>query len=116
MSQPIRVTANIRLKDFSPDYHEPLDKDKTREKTQKLCERIGELQQLLFANGKFALLIVLQGMDTSGKDGTVRHVLDTVSPSGVQTANFKTPSKEELAHDFLWRIHEALPRFGNIGV
>ena len=116
MSQPIRVTANIRLKDFSPDYHERLDKDKTREKTQKLCERIGELQQLLFANGKFALLIVLQGMDTSGKDGTVRHVLDTVSPSGVQTANFKTPSKEELAHDFLWRIHEALPRFGNIGV
>jgi len=116
MSQPIRVTAHIRLKDFNPDYHEGLDKDKTREKTQKLCERIGELQQLLYANGKFALLIVLQGMDTSGKDGTVRHVLDMVNPAGVETANFKAPSREELAHDYLWRIHKAVPRLGNIGV
>ena len=116
MSQPIRVTAHIRLKDFNTDYHEGLDKDKTREKTQKLCEQIGELQQLLYANGKFALLIVLQGMDTSGKDGTVRHVLDMVNPAGVETANFKAPSREELAHDYLWRIHKAVPRLGNIGV
>jgi PPK2 family polyphosphate:nucleotide phosphotransferase len=116
MSQPIKITAPIRLKDFDPDYHEGLEKERTREKTEKLAERIGELQQLLYADGRHALLIVLQGMDTSGKDGTVKHVLDAVNPAGVETANFKTPSKEELAHDFLWRIHKALPRYGNFGV
>jgi PPK2 family polyphosphate:nucleotide phosphotransferase len=116
MSQPIKVTSKIKLKDFSPDYHEGLDKDKTREKTEELCQRIGELQHLLYADAQHALLILLQGMDTSGKDGTVKHVLDAVNPAGVETANFKSPSREELAHDFLWRIHKAVPRYGNIGV
>src|SRR6186713_2197203 len=100
MSQPIKVMGKIRLKDFNPDYHEGLDKDETQEKTQRLCERIGELQQLLYADARHSLLIVLQGMDTSGKDGTVKHVLDAVNPAGVETANFKGPSREELAHDF----------------
>jgi PPK2 family polyphosphate:nucleotide phosphotransferase len=116
MSQPIKITAPIRLKDFNPDYHEGLDKDEARDKTLKLCERIGELQSLLYANGQHALVIMLQGMDTSGKDGTVRHVLDRVNPAGVETANFKAPSSEERAHDYLWRIHKSLPRYGNIGV
>src|SRR5712671_6511951 len=116
MSQPIKITSPIRLKDFNPDYHEGLDKDETRKKTERLCERIGELQQLLYANSSHSLLILLQGMDTSGKDGTVKHVLDAVNPAGVETANFKTPSKEEMAHDFLWRIHKAVPKYGNIGV
>jgi PPK2 family polyphosphate:nucleotide phosphotransferase len=116
MSQPIKVVSSIRLRDFSPDYHEGLDKDETRKKTERLAERIGELQQLLYADGTNALLIILQGMDTSGKDGTVKHVLDSVNPAGVETANFKAPSREELAHDFLWRIHKALPRYGNFGV
>jgi PPK2 family polyphosphate:nucleotide phosphotransferase len=116
MSQPIKVLSPVRLSDFNPDFHEGLDKDETREKTERLCERIGELQELLYADGTHALLIVLQGMDTSGKDGTVKHVLDSVNPAGVETANFKSPSREEMAHDFLWRIHKALPRYGNIGV
>jgi PPK2 family polyphosphate:nucleotide phosphotransferase len=116
MSQPIKITSPIRLADFNPDYHEGLDKEKTREKTQKLCERIGQLQQLLYADADHSLVILLQGMDTSGKDGTVKHVLDAVNPAGVETANFKSPSHEEMAHDFLWRIHKALPRYGNIGV
>jgi PPK2 family polyphosphate:nucleotide phosphotransferase len=116
MSQAVKILSPIRLRDFNPDFHEGLDKDETREKTEKLCERIGELQQLLYADGAHSLLIVLQGMDTSGKDGTVKHVLDSVNPAGVETANFKSPSREELAHDFLWRIHQALPRYGNIGV
>ncbi|HSU53769.1 MAG TPA: PPK2 family polyphosphate kinase [Candidatus Dormibacteraeota bacterium] len=106
----------IRLRDFNPDFHEGLDKDKTREKTEKLCQRIGELQQFLYADSQHALLIVLQGMDTSGKDGAVKHVLDSVNPAGVETANFKAPSREELAHDYLWRIHKAVPRYGNFGV
>src|SRR6266481_3613913 len=116
MSQPIKVLSPIRLKDFNPDFHERLDKDETREKSLKVCQRIGELQELLHADARQALLIVLQGMDTSGKDGTVRHVLEFVNPAGVETANFKAPSPEELAHDFLWRVHKVVPRYGNIGV
>ncbi len=116
MSQPIKVLSPIRLKDFNPDFHERLDKDETREKSLKVCQRIGELQELLHADARQALLIVLQGMDASGKDGTVRHVLQSVNPAGVETANFKVPSAEELAHDFLWRVHKVVPRYGNIGV
>jgi PPK2 family polyphosphate:nucleotide phosphotransferase len=116
MSQPIKVLSSIRLRDFNPDYHEGLDKDKTREKSLRFCERIGELQQLLYADASQALIILVQGMDTSGKDGAIRHVLQCVNPSGVQTANFKAPSREEQAHDFLWRVHSAVPRYGDIGV
>src|SRR2546425_8533237 len=116
MSQPTKILSPIRLKDFNPDFHDGLDKDETREKSLKLCQRIGELQELLHANASQALLIVLQGMDTSGKDGALRHVLQSVNPAGVETANFKRPSAEELAHDFLWRVHHVVPRFGNLGV
>jgi len=116
MAQPIKITAPIRLKDFDPDFHESLDKEETREKTLKLTQRIGELQELLHADADQALLILLQGMDTSGKDGAARRVLEFVNPAGVETANFKSPSSEELAHDYLWRIHKAVPRYGNIGV
>jgi PPK2 family polyphosphate:nucleotide phosphotransferase len=116
MAQPIKITSRIRLRDFNPGYHAGMNKDKTREKTAGLCEEIGTLQQLLYANHSHAVVILLQGMDTSGKDGAGKHVLQFVTPAGVETANFKTPSTEELAHDFLWRIHKAVPRYGNIGV
>jgi len=116
MSQPIKVLSPIRLKDFNPDFHEGLDKDQTRDKSLRLCERIGELQEFLHADARYALLIVLQGMDTSGKDGAIKHVLQSVNPAGVETANFKVPSAEELAHDFLWRVHQVVPRYGAIGV
>ena len=116
MAQPIKILAPIRLRDFNPDFHDGLDKDETREKAVRLCQRIGELQELLHADARQALLIVLQGMDTSGKDGAARHVLQFVNPAGVETTNFKVPSAEEMAHDFLWRVHKALPRYGQIGV
>src|SRR5215831_6215334 len=116
MTQPIKIRSHKRLKDFNPGFHEGLDKDQTHEKTLKYCQRIGELQELLHANANQALLIVLQGMDTSGKDGAARHVMQSVNPAGVETANFKAPSAEELAHDFLWRVAKAVPRYGNIGV
>ena len=116
MSQPLKIASRIRLSHFNPDYHEGLDKDKTREKTDELCQRIGELQRLLYANRTHSLVLLFQGMDTSGKDGASRRVLEHVTPSGVETSNFKVPSAEELAHDYLWRIHKALPRYGNIGV
>ncbi len=116
MSQPIKIKPKIRLRDFSPSHHAGLHKEATREKTNRLCARIGELQQLLYANAAASVVILLQGMDTSGKDGTGKRVLEFVTPAGVETSNFKTPSHLELAHDFLWRIHQAVPRYGNIGV
>jgi PPK2 family polyphosphate:nucleotide phosphotransferase len=74
------------------------------------------MQQLLYANSSHAVLLIFQGMDASGKDGSVRSVLQHVSPAGVETANFKVPSEEERAHDFLWRVHKAVPRYGNMGL
>src|ERR1041384_397774 len=114
--QPVIVRGKVRLKDFDPHYDGGLDKEATKEKTKAFGERIGELQQLLYANSKHAALLIFQGMDASGKDGSVRSVLQDVNVSGVETANFKVPSDEERAHDFLWRVHKVVPRFGNIGV
>ena len=116
MKQPVQVTPPIRLKNFDPAFCHGLEKDAAREKTAKLCQRIGELQELLNANARHSVLILLQGMDASGKDGTVKRVLEFVNPAGVETASFKAPSTAERAHDYLWRIHHAVPRYGNIGV
>ncbi|MDB6020584.1 MAG: Polyphosphate:AMP phosphotransferase [Pedosphaera sp.] len=115
-AQPIKITSRIRLRDFDPCYHGGLDKETTEQETVKLCLRIGDLQQLLYANASHSLTILLQGMDTSGKDGAVKRVLEFVNPLGVEATSFKVPSAEEAAHDFLWRIHKAEPRLGNFGV
>lgn len=114
--QPLVVTRRIRLKHFDPAYRAGLDKEKTKPLTEALHHRIDELQQLLYANSRQALLLVFQGLDASGKDGAMRSVLDQVNPAGVQVTNFKVPSAEEAAHDFLWRVHHAVPRHGSIGV
>jgi PPK2 family polyphosphate:nucleotide phosphotransferase len=116
MKQPILVRGKVRLKDFDPAFCDDMDKEAAREKTLELGQRIGELQHLLYANAKRALVILFQGMDASGKDGAVRRVLEFVNPAGVQTANFKAPSSEERAHDYLWRVHKAVPPFGYIGI
>lgn len=79
-------------------------------------ERIAELQYTMWAENKHALLVVLQGMDTSGKDGVIRHVFSGVNPQGVRVTSFKKPSETEADHDFLWRIHQAVPARGEIGV
>jgi len=116
MKQPIQVRPPIRLKEFDPACSADWDKEPARAEATKLCQRIGELQELLNANASHSLLILLQGMDTSGKDGAAKRVLEFVNPAGVETTSFKSPSREELAHDFLWRVHKAVPRYGNIGV
>jgi PPK2 family polyphosphate:nucleotide phosphotransferase len=82
----------------------------------KNVERIAELQERLYAEGKRALLVVFQALDAGGKDGTTRAVFRGVNPQGVRVVGFKAPSAEELAHDYLWRIHHALPRRGEIGI
>lgn len=114
--QPIVVQGKISLKDFDPADCGGLEKGKTKKVTERLCRRIGEMQPLLYANSSRAVLLLFQGMDASGKDGSVRCVLREVNPAGVEVANFKVPSAEESAHDFLWRVHKVVPRFGNIGV
>ena len=78
--------------------------------------RLADLQQLLYAENKRSLLVILQGMDAGGKDGTIRHVMSGVNPQGCRVTSFKVPSAEEASHDFLWRIHKALPGRGEIGV
>jgi PPK2 family polyphosphate:nucleotide phosphotransferase len=87
--------------------------DKAQEKT---LDRLRELQHLLYAGKRYSLLIVLQGLDASGKDGTIRHVMSAVNPQGCDVTPFKAPTPVELSHDFLWRIHAAAPSLGNIGI
>ncbi len=114
--QPVVIKGRINLKHFDPGYCGRRDKKETKEQTTDLGHQIGEMQQLLYANSRHAVLLIFQGMDASGKDGAIRTVLQEVNPAGVETTNFKVPSAEESAHDFLWRIHRAVPRQGNIGV
>jgi PPK2 family polyphosphate:nucleotide phosphotransferase len=92
------------------------DKERTKEKTKEDAAAIDRLQDRLFAEGRRALLVVLQGIDCSGKDGTVRAVFNECGPMGVTVSPFKAPSAEELAHDYLWRAHKACPPRGMIGI
>jgi PPK2 family polyphosphate:nucleotide phosphotransferase len=88
----------------------------TRRQTAKRAERMADLATMLMAEHKRAVLVVLQGMDASGKDGTVKHCLGTLNPMSVRVAGFKAPTSTELAHDFLWRVHSVLPQRGEIGI
>jgi PPK2 family polyphosphate:nucleotide phosphotransferase len=92
------------------------DKDAAKVATAEDATRIDELQNALFAEGKRALLVVLQGIDCSGKDGTVRAVFNVCGPIGTSVTSFKAPTEEELAHDYLWRVHKACPSRGYIGI
>jgi PPK2 family polyphosphate:nucleotide phosphotransferase len=114
--QPVVVRNKIKLSHFDPAYCAGRDKDETKRATRKFGKRIAELQELLYANSDRAVLLLFQGLDASGKDGAIRKVLHYVNPAGVETAAFKVPSAVESAHDFLWRVHHAVPRYGNIGV
>jgi PPK2 family polyphosphate:nucleotide phosphotransferase len=114
--QPVVIDKRISLAEFDAGYFGGRDKEETKEKTNRYQDRIGELQELLYANSRQTLLLIFQGMDASGKDGAVRNVLKSVNPAGVETANFKVPSAEERSHDYLWRVHKVVPRLGNIGV
>ena len=92
------------------------DRDEAEVQSRADAKIINEWQDKLFAEGKRALLVVLQGTDTAGKDGTIRHVFNATGPLGVAVTSFRRPSEEELAHDFLWRAHQACPRRGCIGI
>lgn len=119
MKQPFTVPAGTRIKlsDFDPRR---VEGDWTKKKSAKEIDRntavTTDLAYRLYAENRRSVLLVLQGMDTSGKDGTIRTVTSGVNPQSCQVTSFKQPSVEELDHDFLWRIHEAVPRHGEIGI
>lgn len=92
------------------------DKAKAKAETEKLICKLDGMQERLYANAERSLLIVLQGMDTSGKDGTIKSVMSGVNPQGCKVATFKTPSSLERSHDFLWRVHQETPPKGYIGI
>lgn len=113
----VRPGRRLTLRSVDPgDSRGFASRDEAREQLDRDLERLRELQQLLVADGRHALLVVLQAMDTGGKDGTIRHVMSGLNPAGCAVTSFKVPSAEELAHDFLWRIHRAVPPRGKIGV
>lgn len=104
------------LKDISTLPPEQVIKKKCKEELRLFHKRLYELQNMFYADGRFGLLIILQGMDTSGKDGTIRHVMTSMNPMGLKVQSFKKPTEEEQMHDFLWRIYPHFPSKGMIQV
>lgn len=102
----------IKLSSISTEAPQDLEKKDFKEETAKLVERLGELQNIMYAEGKHSMLVILQGMDGSGKDGAVRNVFHTCTIAGLNMVSYKKPSEEEFAHDFLWRVHEHVPEKG----
>lgn len=106
----------IKLDDFDPAEDAGLKREQAEKKTAELIEELVQLQELLYAARQQSLLIILQGRDTSGKDGVIRHVAGPLNSQSCSVTSFKVPTEEELAHDFLWRIHAQTPRAGDIKI
>ncbi|MEK2646437.1 PPK2 family polyphosphate kinase [Bdellovibrio sp. BCCA] len=106
------------LKDCSTDASKYFsgDKDDLEKEIDKLTDKLSDLQELIFAESNHKILIILQGLDTSGKDGTVKHVFSSTNPQGVRVVSFKPPTEIEKAHDYLWRIHKESPKRGEIAI
>jgi PPK2 family polyphosphate:nucleotide phosphotransferase len=113
----IKPGAKLDLDDYPTDETGVFKKEKDAlAELEGHCQKLSELQEILYAEGRHALLIVLQAMDTGGKDGTIRHIFTPVNPQGVDVKAFKVPTPLEAAHDYLWRAHAAVPRRGMIGI
>jgi PPK2 family polyphosphate:nucleotide phosphotransferase len=120
-SRPYRVTKGkgFRLNEVDPGdtaYLESEDADRARDALKDGIELLAELQDKLYAQDRWSVLLVFQAMDAAGKDGTIKHVMSGVNPQGVEVASFKAPSAEDLDHDFLWRCLRKLPERGRIGI
>ncbi|MBN2003572.1 MAG: polyphosphate kinase 2 family protein [Anaerolineae bacterium] len=112
----VKSATTVDLSQWAPDDHAAFsgDKDEGQKVLKKLNGKLEALQELLYAEGRHKLLIVLQAMDTGGKDGVIRSVFDGVNPQGVRVAAFKAPTPNELAHDYLWRVHAQVPAKGEM--
>ncbi len=108
--------GKVVLKEISTRAPEEMDKSETKKRTEQIVNELDELQNLLYAEGKHSILIVLQGMDASGKDGLIRNVFGKMNPQGVNVTSFKAPTAQELSHDFLWRVHQNTPAKGMIRI
>ncbi len=118
-AKPFHITdgKTFRLKDIDPgDTGSLKSNENAREWLERGVARLSDLQEKLYAQDKWALLLIFQAMDAAGKDGTIKHVMSGVNPQGCQVFSFKTPSSEELDHDFLWRTMRCLPERGRIGI
>jgi PPK2 family polyphosphate:nucleotide phosphotransferase len=111
-----RLGKIVKLKDYDPDFRGDAEKEITIAETDRLQQKLYDLQEKLYAQASQSLLIILQSMDTGGKDGAIKKVFEGINPQGVRVTAFKTPSPAELAQDFLWRIHPHVPPKGYIGI
>ena len=113
----IAPKQKVRLHSFSTHHHKPFaDKDAGERASKALGKQLAELQEVLYASQQKAVLIVLQGPDTAGKDGAIRHIFSGINPQGCEVASFKPPTPLEARHDFLWRCHSQMPPRGSIGI
>ena len=113
----VKPGSKVKLKDFDPgftDHHE--SHKEAADEIKQYRKKLRNLQELLYGDGRCSLLICLQGMDTGGKDGTINHILGAMNPQGCRVVGFREPSPEELSHDFLWRIHRAMPAKGQVTI
>ena len=109
--------TTIRLEDYDTDFTAQFESPKkARKKLKQDIKRVSKLQHRLYAGNRYAVLLIFQAMDAAGKDGTIKHVMSGINPQGCYVFSFKTPSEEELDHDFLWRTNLHLPRRGKIGI
>src|SRR5712675_432629 len=122
LARPFRISKgkNFRLKDVAPDdtldFTKEADKPRAKEALAMGVAALAELQEVLYAQDKWAILLIFQAMDAAGKDGAIRHVMSGVNPQGCQVSSYKAPSAEELDHDYLWRCTKNLPERGRIGI
>ena len=114
----VKSKSRVDLGDWDPDDTRAVGEKngEAKERLAAMSERLEALQELLYAEGRHKLLVVLQAMDTAGKDSTIRHVFQGVDPLGVRVASFKAPTPYELARDYLWRVHQHAPGRGEIGI
>lgn len=111
-----KTARKLKLKDWDPDYDAGRKRGDVENELVRFSNRVSKLQYMLFAGNSQSLLIVLQGVDTSGKDGTIRHVMGALNPQSCYVKPFRVPSAEDLSHDYLWRIHAAVPSKGQIAI
>jgi len=119
LAKPYRVTKgdNFRLKDYDAgDTNGVKDKKQAKKTLQHSVELLSQFQEKLYAQDRWALLLIFQAMDAAGKDGAIKHVMSGINPQGCDVTSFKAPSKEELDHEYLWRAHKAMPERGKIEI
>src|ERR1035438_229061 len=112
----VKPGSRIKLADIDPSQTHGIEKDAAAAQIEKNIATLSVLQHLLYAEARRGLLVVLQGIDAGGKDGTIQHVMSGLNPQGVRVTSFKVPEGAEKRHDYLWRVHRAVPEFGQIGI